>query len=97
MFSILKKNKDSNLRVTEETNFVAPTFEQIDLSPFESVLNRQKVDIDATSPKILSLVKLAHERLAQSDRSALISVVNCSTNASNFQASVARALSLIHI
>lgn len=91
MFNILKKQKDSNLQVTEQINFATPKFEQIDLSPFESVLNRKKIDLDTTSPKILSLVKLAHDRLAQSDRSALISVVNCSTNASNFQASVARA------
>ncbi len=93
MFNILKKQKDSNLQVSESVNLMAPTFEQMDLSPVESVLNRQKVDLDNTSPKILSLVKLAHDRLAQSDRNSLISAVNGSANASNIQASIARAYS----
>lgn len=73
----------------EEINQIVEN--KVDFSQLESLLNRQDIDLNNLPKELLHIAQIAKQRFSQSDKNALISAVDSSVNASNIQASIARA------
>ena len=66
---------------------------KLNLDPIIAALNRQQIDFTNLDPEVSQIAALAKSTISQSDKSALVGAVDSSVNASNIQASIARAYS----
>lgn len=90
MLKMFRKSNENNIIVEENKIEIK---QEINFSQLENFLNRKEVNLNSLPKEMLNIIEIAKIRFGQADKNALIAAVDGSVNASNIQASIARAYS----